>query len=276
MKILISIALAFMCSIGSFPIIVNNTDKSIYYGAGYNGAIMTGTETETITYASKDETEYAIKGGLPTYYDISTRQKTCANVAGAIVLGYYDKTYDELISDFTSARVIRDKVIYLAQNGAVQAVIDNLYATMETNSTSSGGTSVAGFKNGLKKYVNVKGKNITYSATGQNNQLNKLTYIQSVQNNRPIALFVSKYSLIPILDFSISETQDKLEKKHFSGNHVLIGYGLKEINYYDSNGTLKKQLTLLMVATGFWQEPLYYIELDSNSGMIESYSINIY
>ena len=67
-----------MCSIGSFPIIVNNTDKSIYYGAGYNGAIMTGTETETITYASKDETEYAIKGGLPTYYDISTRQKTCA------------------------------------------------------------------------------------------------------------------------------------------------------------------------------------------------------
>lgn len=31
-----------------------------------------------------------------------------------------------------------------------------------------------------------------------------------------------------------------------------------------------------MVATGFWQEPLYYIELSSNSGMIESHSINVY
>lgn len=276
MKILICIMISLASIMGAIPISVNDSNETLYYGAGYNGATFIGTDTETITYATKEETEYSINGGLPTYYDTSTRQKTCANVAGAIVLGYYDKTYDELIYDFTSARVIRDRVIYYAQTDAVQSVMDNLYDTMETNSTSSGGTSVAGFQNGLRTYVNGKGRNITYSGTGQNNQLNKSAYIQSVQNNRPIALFVSKYSLIPILDFSISNTQDKLEKKYFSGNHVLISYGIKEINYYNANGTLKKQLTLLMVATGFRQEPLYYIELDSNSGMIESYSVNIY
>lgn len=275
MKILISLALAFMCSIGSFPIIANNMDKPIYYGDGYNGAIMTDTETETITYASKNETEYAIKGGLPLYYDTSSHKQTCANVAGAIVLGYYDKTYDDLIPNFTSARVIRDRILYNVQTDAVQAVIDSLYVKMDTNS-ASGGTTVTGFKNGLKNYINEKGKNVTYSVTGQNSQLNKTEFIQSIQNNRPIALFVSKYTLIPIANFSVSSTEDKLNKTKFEGNHVLVSYGLKEVNYYNSNGSLKRQITLLMVATGYWQEPLCYIEFNSNSGMIESYSVNVY
>lgn len=273
MKILISLALAFMCSIGSFPIIAK--DKPIYYGDGYNGAIMTDTETETITYASKNETEYAIKGGLPLYYDTSSHKQTCANVAGAIVLGYYDKTYDDLIPNFTSARVIRDRILYNVQTDAVQAVIDSLYVKMDTNS-ASGGTTVTGFKNGLKNYINEKGKNVTYSVTGQNSQLNKTEFIQSIQNNRPIALFVSKYTLIPIANFSVSSTEDKLNKTKFEGNHVLVSYGLKEVNYYNSNGSLKRQITLLMVATGYWQEPLCYIEFNSNSGMIESYSVNVY
>lgn len=146
---------------------------------------------------------------------------------------------------------------------------------MDTDSTS-GGTTVAGFKNGLKSYINEKGKNVYYSVTGQSNQLNKTVFIQSIQNDRPVVLFVSKYTLIPIVDFSVSATEDKINKTKFEGNHVLVSYGLKEVKYYNSNGTLKKQLTLLMLATGFWQDPLYYIELNSSSSIIESYSINIY
>lgn len=276
MKVLTSLILSLICSMATLPITTNNADKTIYYGDGYNGAILTGTDTEYITYSTKEENEYFIEGGLPLYYDTSTREKTCANVAGAIILGYYDKTYDELIPDFTSARIIRDRIIYNAQTNAVQTVIDSLYIKMGTNGTDAGGTSVTGFKDGLKNYVNEKGKNLSYSGTGQNGQLNKSALIQSIQNNRPIALFVSKYSLIPILDFSISETQDKLEKKYYNGNHVLVSYGLKEINYYNANGGLIKQLTLLAVATGYRQESLSYIELDTNNGMIDSYSINIY
>ncbi len=275
MKIFISLVLAFMCTIGTLPITANNADKAIYYGDGYNGAIMAGTESETITYAWKDETEYVIKGGLPLYYNTGSHTKTCANVAGAIVLGYYDKTYDDLIPNFTSARVIRDRILYNVQTDAVQAVIDSLYVKMDTDSTS-GGTTITGFKNGLKSYINEKGKDVTYSVTGQNSQLNKTAFIQSIQNNRPVALFVSKYTLIPIMNFSVSSTEDKLNKTKFEGNHALVSYGLKEVNYYNSNGSLKRQLTLLMVATGFCQEPLCYIELNSNSGMIESYQINVY
>ncbi len=276
MKNLTSLVLAIMFFVFSLPITAINRDTDIlYFGDGYNGAVQVGTESETITYATKNETEYSIKGGLPLYHDASTRQKTCANVAGATVIGFYDKTYDELIPNFTSARVIRDRIFYNAQTDAVQSVIDSLYVKMETN-VASGGTSIAGFKNGLKSYVNEKGKNLTYSVTGQNGMLDKTAFIRSIQNEQPVALFVSKYSLIPIKNFSVSTTVDVLNKTKFEGNHVLVGYGLKEVNYYNSDGTLKRQLTLIMVATGFWQEPLYFIELDSNNGMIESYSINVY
>lgn len=276
MKTLLCVFASLITILSTTSFVAKNSDEQLYFGDGYNGAIMTGTDTEYVTYSYKEENEYIITGGLPMYYDTSTRTKTCANVAGTIVLGYYDKTYDELIPNFTAARVIRDKVLYSTQTNAVQAVMDNLYVKMETNSTSAGGTSIAGFKSGLKKYVNEKGKNISYSGTGQNNQLNKTTFIQSIQNKQPVALFVSKYNLIPATDFSVSGTQDKIEKQYYSGNHVLISYGLKEINYYNANGTLKKNLTLLMVATGYRQEALFYIEMDSTSGMIDSYSINIY
>lgn len=119
MKIFVSLLLVFMCSMGTVSVASENVDKPIYYGDGYNGAIMTSTESGTITYSSKEETQYAINGGLPTYYDTSSRSQTCANVAGAIALGYYDKTYDELIPNFTSARVIRDRILYYPQTEAV-------------------------------------------------------------------------------------------------------------------------------------------------------------
>lgn len=276
MKTILCLIVTLVTILSVNPLTAKVTDEQLYFGDEYNGAINTGSGTEYITYSTKEEEEYFINGGLPLYYDTSTRPKTCANVAGTIVLGYYDKTYDELIPNFSSARVIRDKVLYSTQTEAVQSVMDKLYVYMETNSTDAGGTSISGFKNGLKKYVNEQGRNFSYSGTGQNAQLNKSAYIQAIQNNNPIALFVSKYNLIPIKDFSVSATEDKLEKQYYSGNHVLMGYGIKEIRYYNAIGTLTRNLTLLMVATGYRQDPLYYIEMDSNNGMIDSFSIKIY
>lgn len=275
MKTFISLIVSLVAFLSISPL-VNVSNDELYFGDGYNGAILTGSGIEYINYSTKEEEEYLIAGGLPLYYDVSTRTKTCANVAGAIVLGYYDKTFDELIPDFTSARIIRGKVLYSTQTEAVQAVMDKLYGYMGTNSTDTGGTSISGFKNGLKKYVNEQGRNLTYSGIGQNGQLNKSVFIQTIESKNPVALFVSKYNLIPIKDFSISATQDKLEKQYYSGNHVLMSYGIKEIRYYNADGTLVKNLTLLMVATGYCQDPLYYIEMASNSGIIDSYSINVY
>lgn len=197
MKVLICLIVSIVSIFSVTPLGAKSFDEQLYFGDGYNGAINTGSGTEYITYSKKEEVEYLINGGLPLYYDTSTRPKTCANVAGAIALGYYDKNYDELIPNFTSARVIRDKILYSVQTVAVQSVMDKLYGYMETNGTDDGGTSISGFKNGLKKYVNEQGRNLVYSGTLQNNQLVKPSFIEAIQSNKTVALFVSKYNLIP-------------------------------------------------------------------------------
>lgn len=274
MNKIICLILSAICITVSVPKIANQSE-TMYFGSGYNGAVYDGSSTEYITYSTKSESEYTINGGLPRYYDRGTKINTCANVAGAIVLGYYDKTYDELIPDFQAARVIKDKVIYSTQTDAVQAVIDKLYVSMDTNGTSAGGTTIAGFKNGLKSYVNGRGRSISYSSLGQNDKINRQDYIDSIEAEYPVALFMSGYSLIPIADFSETSTKDKLNIKHYAGNHVLIACGLKEVKYYNSNGTLKQTLTLLTVATGYSLDPIYYLDLRGSS-LIDSYSIDIH
>ena len=249
--------------------------ETMYFGSGYNGSVYEGSSTEYISYSTKSENEYAIKGGLPRYYDRGTNDNTCANVAGAIALGYYDKTYDELIPNFKAARVIKDKVIYSAPTEAVQAVIDKLYVSMETNGTSAGGTTISGFKNGLKSYVNDQGRSITYSSVGQNNKINRQAYIDSIEAERPVVLFMSGYSLLPVADFSDTSTRDKLEIKHYTGNHMLVACGLKEVKYYNSNGSLNQTLTLFIVSTGYSLDSICYLDVRGGS-LIDSYSINIY
>ena len=274
MNKIICLIMSAICVIASAPGFTRQSE-TMYFSSDYNGAIYEGSSTEYISYVTKSEDEYAIKGGLPKYYDMGTKENTCANVAGAITLGYYDKTYDELIPNFKAARVIKDKVIYNAQTEAVQAVIDKLYVSMGTNSTSAGGTTITGFKNGLKSYVNGNGKSITYSSVGQNDKINHEAYMDSIEAEHPVVLFMSGYSLIPIGDFSETSTKDKLQKKHYSGNHILVACGLKEIKYYNSNGTLNQTLILFIVATGYKQDPIYYLDVRGSS-LIDSYSIDIH
>ena len=275
MKSLVCFTLSLLCILSSVPHLTAEGNQTLYFSSEYNGSVYKGSSTEYISYSKKSESEEIIHSALPRYYNAGTNVNTCANVAGAIALGYYDKTFDELIPDFEAVRVIKDKVLYRAQTDAVQDVIDELYDRMDTNGTSAGGTTIAGFKNGLKSYVNSQGRSISYFSTGNNNNFNKQAYLKATREGQPVALFMSGYTLIPISDFSVSQTRDELYKMSYSGNHVLMGYGLKEIKYYNSNGTLKQTLTLLTVATGYNQDPLYYLDLGA-SGFVDSYAIDIY
>ena len=114
MNILTALILSLTMSLGAG---VKCSDAEMYFCDGFFGASLIETKIETVVYNSKDESEdREIPYGLPCYYYPGSYENTCANVAGAIVLGYFDKDYNELIAGFTSARVIRDRVVYYPQN----------------------------------------------------------------------------------------------------------------------------------------------------------------
>lgn len=242
---------------------------------GFNGASLDRTEFKTISFAAKENDENSFYGALPEYVDGSGRQNTCANVAGAIVLGYYDKDYDNLIENFTSTREIFGKLIYTPQTDAVLDVMARLYDDMKTNVTA-GGTTVANFKSGFQTYVNEQGRNVSYTQMVSNQQLLSSRYKQSIDNGRPVVFFVSGYTLIPTTILDAESGPEEYYEQYYVGNHTVVGYGYRTIRYYNAVGNLVKQLDLLTVATGNPASPLAYVSVDDYTNLIDGYEIYIY
>lgn len=249
---------------------------NMYFCAEYYGAILEDIGEKTYNYASKDESESTINGGLPTYYNGGDYINTCANVAGAIVLGYYDVSYNDLIPNYTSAIVFGDRIVYRVQDDNVQNAIDELYDYMDTNSTSAGGTTISGFKNGLSEYVNKRGRNISYSSLGSGSSFSISGLKNSIAAKKPVVLFTSQYALTSTFGYEVSNGTDKFITYLYSGNHVMVACGIKEIEYYNSSNGLIEEVTLLKVSTGFSQVDISYIFLDDPGIIIDSYSVNIY
>ena len=246
------------------------------FADGYNGTTYEGSSVETMEYYTKTDNEISTKGALPKYYNAGSNTNACANVAGSILLGYYDKDYDELIPDFKAARVIRDKIIYATQTDAVQKVTDELYDKMKTNETGDG-TTVKDFKTGLESYVEQQGRNISYNSLVSRERLDIQEYKEAVDNERPIVLFVSRYTMIDLYDgIKENNKSDTYNFLHYGGDHVLVGYGIREIKYYNKDGSLKDEINLLMVATGYLQDPLAYVIINDTMRIIDGYEVNIY
>lgn len=274
MKKILAVLLVMLMMVGTIGFFPQSVSERVF-ADGYNGSTYEGEGTETIVYLRKEDEEIFIDGGLPKYYDTSSELKnTCANVAGAITLGYFDKDYDELIPNFKAARVIRDKVLFSTQTAVIQDVIKDLYQKMDTNSLGNG-TSVEQFKNGLTQYVSEHGRNISYNQIVKNEQINFDEYRKSVDEKKPIVLFVSKYTMLSITDFEKDSNTDELVMQYYGGDHVLVGYGIRGISYFNSDGTLKEQITFLRVATGYAQDALAYIRLDDRIHVVDGYTINI-
>ena len=272
MKKFAAIVMSLMLAI---PMFCMPVEREMTFADGYNGASLENSEFTTIPFSRKEEEEVLIKGGVPLYYDESSRTNTCANVAGAILLGYYDKTYDELIENFSSARVIRDKVLYAKQTEAVEAVMERLYATMLTNVTE-GGTTIPNFKNGLKTYVNEQGRSISYTQAVSDETIQVDILQNSIQNERPIVLFVSKYTLISTLALDAESGAEEFYKQRYVGNHTVVCYGMRTIRYFDATGRQTNQLDLLLVATGYGYSSTGYILIDEYGTLIDGYEVYIF
>lgn len=274
MKQMISVcmSLVFLFGLAAY---LPSAEGETFFADGYNGSTYEGTSYETITFSTKDDNELAIYGAVPKYSFVGTNLNTCANVAGGILLGYYDKDYNELIPNFEAVRIIRDKIIFADQTSAVQDVLDELYELMETN-VGGPGTTVEGFKTGLREYVEDQGRNITYNSLVSSEELDIDDYKDAINNEKPVALFVSKYTMIALTGIDTVGNSDEYTMLHYGGAHVLIGYGIREIEYYNQDGSLKEKVTLLKVATGYSIDPLVYVIIDDRMQIIDGYEVTIY
>ena len=219
----------------------------VYYAA--SGSIT--KETENFTYATKTTESYSINPTFPDYFNANgALLNTCSNVAGANIIGYYDRYFDELIPDYTAGRLNKSNYIYFPMGYYAekkQAVINDLYQRMKTNVNGEGNTQTE-YKNGLSSYVQSKGLATTYYSVMTSGKFDLEKTKTQLQNGNPISLYMSGYNFTKVTDSGNSVT---LEKSLFDGNHIAVAYGYEKVTYLNANGSVLRTEIYLKVSTGY-------------------------
>lgn len=225
----------------------------------YSETATQNFETETFTYSRKEVSQYQINNSFPNYYNTNiSLTNTCANVAGANVIGYYDRYFDELIPNCASGILRGTNYVYyemLLFKEKKQAVIDWLYTAMKTN-TIDDGTTEDDCLEGLGEYVEGKGRDITYSSVMTGEELNFDEFDAELKEGKPIMFFLSGYTFVSVND---SGNSVAITINEYTGNHIIVAYGYQKIDYYDANNKLIESNIYIFVSTGIENVSGFYL-----------------
>lgn len=193
----------------------------------------------------------------------------CAAVAGGNIVGYFDRYYEDLIPNHTAGEMKGDYYYYKFADSYVYKAIEDLYNDMNG---SSNGITEANFKSGLQKYCSRKGLNCSFTSLKSGSSLNYDSVKSSMKANKPVALFLNTYN---ICELGFGEQKDYLNYMISNGNHVLTGFGYRDITYTLTSGGISRY-RFIYVATGFSTPNDAYFNLDYHTNIISAYGVNIY
>ncbi|MDE5977573.1 MAG: hypothetical protein K2G70_03795 [Turicibacter sp.] len=232
-------------------------------------------ETENFSYSRKETTSYMINSSFPNYFNTNlSLTNACANVAGANVVAYYDRYYDELIPNCSVGVNRSTGYTYFAMTvnkDKKQSVIDSFYKSMKTN-TKNNGTTQEDFENGLKEYVQSQGRNLSYISVMSNGEFSFNNFDIELHNGRPVVLFLSGYNFASLVDLG---NQVRITTSVYAGNHIIVAYGYQKVDYYNSDNVLIKSNTYMYVSTGIENINGYYL-LNNGGKMISAEAVAIY
>lgn len=257
------------CIVSSLNIRQNAYADMRFSGYGESIIPYAAVATEKVTYTSKEETYIETYKAVPIYTQISNLPNSCGATGGAIIVGFYDRYYEDLIPDYvpyysTGAYKMNDRVY-------TPKLMGELYTLMRTN-VDDVGVNQTDCLNGLKSYVNSHGFNISYTnVLKSNNIINEATYTTAINNNQPTLLFCNKMNLYQVLS---NTNDDALTCFTYLGAHVAVAYGLYTIKYYNGNNNFRTD-KYLKIATGLAEITTGYLKLESNDWCNNAYIVNV-
>lgn len=271
-NVLVALAISALVSSSSLCPFASKTaaaDEELRY---YYPDLMTcEVTTEEIYCTNRVESEATTSYDVPFYYATGDLTNCCGAVAGAIIVGFYDRYYTDLIPNWTPYYSANFK--YKRADGTyVPAVMQELYTLMRTN-VDDVGVSQADCKSGLQTYFSNRNYTLSYSSIESNSVFNFSLYQQSIAANKPVILFCNN---VTVCDLGYtSSTGIALEiSMPISGGHIVIGYGYTTVNYY-SGDTIFRSDTFLKVSNGRSDLDDAYIKIDSTSWLVDGYSVTI-
>lgn len=247
-------------------------EQATYEGFGYGGGDYFQPQVQTIDYARKAETgNYSIQYDLPNYYG-KAGETSCANTAGAVLIGYYDRFYENLIPDYKVYRTLGTSFSYKATSQEIINLTAELHTLMSTD-VGKQGTTYAEFQDGMQKYISGKGYTYTTTSVFSWGKFSFDKYKQSVESGKPVALFLSGFAFRVGIEESTG--RDVIHNDYCALTHVAVGCGYKQDTYYDSNNREIAAKTYLKVSSGLSGYDIGYLNITGIGNIDKAISVEI-
>ena len=189
-------------------------------------------------------------------------------MAGANVLGYYDRTYTNLIPNFSPGVLSGNNYYYYSMStvsGTISPLISTLYTAMSTNPNS--GTTQANFEAGLTNYVTGCGQTMTFSSAMYSGSLNYNVVVPQMASGKPITLFVSNYYMVSA---SIGATTAIYNTTYYSGNHAMVAFGYRRLRYFKNSAMIRCDIMLYCSTGSSSGQTGWYLNKPGSSCMQEA------
>lgn len=224
--------------------------------------------SETIYFTNREVSNVKLPNDVPRYNQLSALPNSCGPTAGAIVVGFYDKYFEDLIPNYTA--YVLTGTYKGNDHTYVPQLMQELYTLMRTN-VDDVGVSETDCLNGLKAYVQNKGHNLSFTNVKGFNKVNSSSFTNAINNNNPVLLFCDKLDMYSI---GMTEDHDVIAKTTIEGAHVAVGYGIRIVKYYNGNNLFRTD-TYLHVATGLALSSTCYLKLDATDWCNAAYAVSI-
>lgn len=261
-----------LCLLATYAIIPKqqSTTETEYYASSFNGASDFTDKVFTVSYTERTPNGKALALRTPDYI---VPNVTCVPIAGANILGFYDRFYTELIPNFTPGITYAGiYYVYNAYDDNVTTAALQLASDMGLSNPSTQGATVAECKTGFIKYCNRKSLSISFGSSMQNNSFNYETAKTQINAGKPIILFCSEFNLAEMGE----KTQLDTIVLHTSNDpHAMVAFGYTEYTYKLSNGSTRVD-KYLEVATGVITLTSAMVYMGSDIAIEDAYAVTIY
>ncbi len=237
-------------------------------GFKYFGGGAITNQYETVNYTTKSTQTDGIAFDLPNYSPQSD-PVDCANVAGCVVMGYYDRFYENLIPNFQSYTVFGPAIIYKSGPAEIYALGTQLSNLMGGRM----GTTYSEFQAGMNSYVTGKGYSYTTENMFTNGSFNYTKYKQAVTSGKPVVLFMNTFSMVN--NIGENTTYDYISHGYINATHAMVGCGYRTDTYYNASGAQIGTRRYLKVASGTVSYDVGYMSLDWNGNLERAISVTI-
>ena len=228
-------------------------------------------DVETINFANVDNIYIETPNKVPLYYS-NTLENACGPIGGGIIVGYYDKYFQNLIPNYTNYYTATGR--YRLQDSTyVPAMLQEMYTAMQTNVVAPG-VSESECLDGLEAYVEGKGYSISYTAVKPyNGTFNHTAYQNAINNGQPVILFCDTVQLVIPFEY---DTYHQIGVEQESQDHIIVGFGYQVYRYYDVNGNNFRTDIYLAVATGWNPNDIGFVKINDDSWLDSGFAVDIY